>query len=80
MSDSWDEEFLPSAGTRSYLRWAAVNGAATLGEAHDLLEVFEVGNDVPEVLGHDETVTFVREEVEVGVELLGADAPLDDVL
>jgi len=55
-------------------------GAETLGEAYDLLEQLEVSNDVPEVLGHDDTVEGVRQELELGVELVGADAALTSLL
>jgi len=37
MGDPADEEFEPSAGSRSALRWAREMGATTLGEAFDLL-------------------------------------------
>jgi hypothetical protein len=79
MADPWDE-FLPSAGARSTLEWASQHGASTLGEAYDLLEQLEVSNDVPEVLGHDDTVEGMREELEFGIELLGADASLTGLL
>lgn len=79
MTGSWDEEFHPSAGTRNVLRWAQDQGATTLGEAFELLEQLELSNDVPEVLGHDDTVDGVRDELEAAVELLGADAPLTGV-
>ena len=77
---SWDDEFHPSAATRSTLRWAQEHGAWTLGEAHDLLDQLAVSNDIPEVLGHDDTVDGVREELELGIELLGSDAELTSVL
>jgi len=80
VTSSWDDEFHPSAGTRSTLQWAQEHGAWTLGEAYDLLEQLAVSNDVPEVLGHDDTVDEVREELDLGVELLGPDAPLADLL
>ena len=76
MSDPWDEEFDPSAGTRNVLRWAHELGAATLGEAYDMLEQFELSNDVPEVLGHDDRVEDVRDELELGLEVAGSDASL----
>ena len=76
VSDPWDDEFDPSAGARSMLRWAQALGASTLGEAYDMLEQLEVSNDVPEVLGHDDTVEGVREELELGLELAGPEAPL----
>ncbi|MFN8074599.1 MAG: hypothetical protein U0Q15_04145 [Kineosporiaceae bacterium] len=79
MSDPWDE-FDPSRGTRSYLRWARSHGAETLGDAYDLLEQFEFGNDVPEVLGEDDTVDVVRSELEEGLESAGADQGLSSLL
>ena len=80
VSDPWDEEFDPSAGARSTLRWAHALGASTLGEAYDMLEQLELSNDVPEVLGHDDTVEDVRAELELGIEIAGPDAPLTTLL
>jgi len=80
VSDPWDEEFDPSAGARSTLRWAHEHGASTLGEALDMLEQLEISNDVPEVLGHDDTVEGVREELELGIDIAGPDAPLTALL
>ena len=80
MSNPWDDEFLPSAGARSTLQWAHEHGAETLGEAYDLLNQLEVSNDVPEVLGHDDTVDDMREELQLGLDLVGTDAPLSDLL
>jgi hypothetical protein len=80
VSNPWDDEFDPSAGTRNTLRWAHELGASTLGEAYDMLEQLEVSNDVPEVLGHDDTIEVVREELELGIELLGTDALLTTLL
>ena len=71
---------MPSAGARSTLRWAHEHGAETLGEAYDLLDQLAVSNDVPEVLGHDDTVEDVREELELGLDLVGADASLTDLV
>jgi hypothetical protein len=79
VSDPFDE-FDPTATTRSYLRWALVSGASTLGEAYDLLDQFEVGNDLPEVLGHDGTGDAVRDDLDLGLDLAGPDTPLDDLL
>ena len=79
MSDPWDD-FDPSAVTRDVLAWARGYGATTLGEAYDLLDLLEAGNDVPEVLGHDGEVADVRAELEDGLARLGADASLDEVL
>jgi len=42
VTDPRDEEFEPSAGARSTLRWAHEMGAETLGEAYDLLDQLEV--------------------------------------
>jgi hypothetical protein len=80
VTDPWDEEFHPSAGARSTLLWAHAHGASTLGEAYDLLDQLEVSNDVPEVLGHDNTVEGIREELELGIDLIGADAALTSLL
>ena len=80
MSDTWDDEFQPSAGALSALRWAQEHGATTLGEAYDLLDQLEVSNDVPEVLGHDDTIAGMREELELGIDLLGTDAALTGLL
>ena len=80
MTSPWDEEFDPSAGARSTLQWAHEHGASTLGEAYDLLDQLEVSNDVPEVLGHDDTVEGVREELEFGIGLIGADTALTSLL
>ena len=80
MTKTWDEEFHPSAGARSTLQWAHEHGASTLGEAHDLLDQLEVSNDIPEVLGHDDTIEGIREEFELGIDLVGADAALTSLL
>ena len=80
MPDAFDEEFEPTAGARSTLRWAYEMGATTLGEAYDLLDQFEVSNDIPEVLGEDDTVDDVRQEFELGIDLVGADAALSSLL
>jgi hypothetical protein len=80
VTNSWDEEFQPSAGARSTLQWAHEHGASTLGEAYDLLDQLEVSNDVPEVLGHDDTVEGMRGELELGIDLIGADAALTGLL
>ena len=76
MSNLGDEEFSPSAGARSTLQWAHEHGASTLGEAYDLLDQLEVSNDVPEVLGHDNTGEGIREELALGIDLIGTDAAL----
>ena len=80
MSDPFDDEFDPSPSTRNTLRWAAELGATTLGEASDMLEQLEISNDVPEVLGHDDTIDAVRSELELGLDLLGPDTALSPLL
>lgn len=80
MSNPWDEEFAPSTGARNALRWAHEMGASTLGEAYDMLEQLELSNDVPEVLGHDDTVEAVREELEFGIETVGPETLLTTLL
>ena len=80
MTSSVVEEFDPSAGARSTLYWAQEHGATTLGEAYDMLDHLAVSNDVPEVLGEDGTVEGVREELELGIDLVGADAALTGLL
>jgi hypothetical protein len=80
VADLWDDEFEPSASARSTLRWAHEMGASTLGEAYDLLDQFEISNDIPEVLGQEDTVDDVRQEFELGIDLVGADAPLSSLL
>ena len=76
MTDAEDDEFSPSAGARSTLQWAYEHGASTLGEAYDLLDQLEVSNDIPEVLGHDDTIEAIRAELELGIDLIGPDASL----
>ena len=80
MTNRWDEEFHPSAAARSTLQWAHEHGGSTLGDAYDLLDQLEVSNDVPEVLGHDDTIDGIREELELGIDLIGADAALTGLL
>jgi len=80
VSNLWDDEFAPSAGARNTLRWAHEMGASTLGEAYDMLGQFELSNDVPEVLGDDDTVEGVREELELGLETAGPDTSLSTLL
>jgi hypothetical protein len=55
-------------------------GATTLGEAYDMLEQLEISNDVPEVLGEDDTVEDVRAQLESGLEDTGPDTPLTTLL
>lgn len=80
MNNPFDEEFAPSAGALSTLRWARQNGAATLGEAYDMIEQLEFSNDVPEVLGEDDTIDDVREEIEFGLDTAGPETPLSALL
>jgi hypothetical protein len=80
VSSPWDEEFDPSASARNTLRWAHEMGASTLGEAYDMLDQLEISNDVPEVLGHDDTVEDVRAELQFGLEIVGPDALLTTLL
>jgi hypothetical protein len=55
-------------------------GAPTLGEAYDMLEQLELSNDVPGVLGHDDTVEAVRDELEFGIQTVGPDTLLTTLL
>ncbi|GLW34191.1 hypothetical protein [Actinoplanes regularis] len=80
MSNPWDEEFAPSTAAENTLRWAHAMGASTLGEAYDMLEQLAFSNDVPEVLGHDDTIEDVREELEIGIETAGPDTLLTTLL
>jgi hypothetical protein len=73
------DEFDPSASARRVLHWAQAAGAATLGDAIEMLDVLESTNDAPEVLGEQRTVDDVRNELELGVDLVGDDTPLDDL-
>jgi hypothetical protein len=45
-----------------------------------MLEQLHHSNDVPEVLGHDDTIEAVREELEFGIEAVGPDALLTTLL
>ncbi|WP_433789927.1 hypothetical protein [Actinoplanes sp. CA-252034] len=74
------DEFSPAAGTWNMLQWAYEMGAATLGEAYDMLEQFENSNDVAEVLGEDDTIEAVREDIEYGLETAGPDTTLAALL
>ncbi|MFC4071590.1 hypothetical protein [Actinoplanes subglobosus] len=77
---TWEEEFSPSAATQRVLAWALRMGAATLGEAYDMLDHFEESNDVPEVLGEDDTIEEVREDIEFGLDTTGPDTELTSLL
>lgn len=79
MSDPWDE-YAPSLAARNTLLWAGDHGAQTLGEAYDMLDQLEVSNDVPEVLGHDDTVDDMREELQVGIDIAGPEALITALL
>jgi hypothetical protein len=80
VSNEWVEEFAPSGSALNTLRWARDLGATTLGEAYDMLEQLELSNDVPEVLGHDDSIESVREELDFGIETVGPDALLTTLL
>jgi hypothetical protein len=45
-----------------------------------MLEQLEISNDVPEVLGHDDTVEDVREELALGIEIVGPDTQLTTLI
>ncbi|GAA2637025.1 hypothetical protein [Paractinoplanes durhamensis] len=80
VSNPWDEDFAPSTSAQNTLRWAQGMGAETLGEAYDLLDQLELSNDIPEVLGHDDTVDDMREELELGLDTAGPDTLLTTLL
>jgi len=80
VSNPFDDEFAPSTGALNTLRWAQGMGASTLGEAYDLLEQLELSNDIPEVLGEDDTIEDIREELDFGLETAGPDTPLTSLL
>ncbi|XVV08595.1 hypothetical protein ACQP2X_27530 [Actinoplanes sp. CA-131856] len=77
MSDTWDSL---SAGALNTLRWAQEAGASTLGEAYDMLEQLELSNDIPEVLGEDDTIENVREDLEYALETIAPDTPITALL
>ncbi len=74
------DEFEPSSTTRNVLAWARAAGASTIGEALEMLDVLEVSNDVPEVLGESGDLDEVRGELEAGIDQVGGDQDIDDVL
>jgi hypothetical protein len=80
VSDAGRDEFEPSSTTRNVLAWAQSGGASTIGDALDMLDLLEHSNDVPEVLGESGELDEVRAELELGIELAGADQGIDDVL
>jgi hypothetical protein len=74
------DEFEPSNTTRSVLTWARAAGASTIGDALEMLDVLENSNDVPQVLGERGDLNDVCDELEAGIELVGDDRAIDDVL
>jgi hypothetical protein len=74
------DEFEPSSTTRNVLAWAQAAGASTIGEALEMLDVLENSNDIPEVLGESGNLNDVRDELGAGIELVGDDRAIDDVL
>ena len=78
--DAADADFAPSRGARRVLEWAQTNGATTLGEAYDLIDQLAVSNDVPEVLGEDDSLDDVRAELEDDLGVMSADVELTALL
>jgi hypothetical protein len=74
------EEFDPSTTTRNVLAWARAAGASTIGDALEMLDVLENSNDVPEVLGESGDLNDVRDDLGAGIELVGDDRGIDDLL
>jgi hypothetical protein len=74
------DEFDPSSTTRNVLAWARAGGTLTIGDALEMLDALENSNDVPEVLGESDDLNDVRDELEAGIELVGDDRAIDDVL
>ena len=74
------DEFEPSSTTGNVLAWAQAAGASTIGDALEMLDVLQNSNDVPEVLGESGDLNDVRDELEAGIELVGDDRAIDDVL
>jgi hypothetical protein len=75
-----EDEFEPSSTTRDVLAWAQAAGASTIADALELLDVLEVSNDVPEVLGERGDLGEVRDELGAGIDLVGGDREIDQVL
>ena len=75
-----EDEFEPSSTTRDVLAWAQAAGASTIADALELLDVLEVSNDVPEVLGERGDLGEVRAELGAGIDLVGGDHEIDQVL
>jgi hypothetical protein len=74
------DEFEPSSTTRNVLAWAQAAGGWTIGDALEMVDVLENSNDVPEVLGESGDLNDVRDELEAGIELVGHDRSIDEVL
>jgi hypothetical protein len=74
------EEFEATSTTSNVLAWAQAAGASTIGDALEMLDVLENSNDVPEVLGESGDINDVRNELVAGIELVGDDRAIDDVL
>lgn len=74
------DDFEPSSTTCSVLAWARAAGGSTIGDALEMLDVLSNSNDVPEVLGDSGDLNDVRDELEAGIELVGDDRAIDDVL
>lgn len=74
------DQFEPSSTTRNVLVWAQAAGASTIGDALEMLDVLENSNDVPEVLGESGDLSDVRDELLGGIDLVGDDHDIDDVL
>jgi hypothetical protein len=79
-ADTGATTYCCTSSARNALQWAHEMGASTLGEALELLDQLEVSNDVPELLGQEDTVEDVRQEFELGVDLVGADTLLTSLL
>jgi hypothetical protein len=45
-----------------------------------MLEELQISNDIPAVLGEDDTIEDVREELEFGVDTAGPDTALTSLL
>jgi hypothetical protein len=74
------DDYEPASATRNVLAWAQAAGASTIGDALEMLDVLEISNDVPEVLGESGDLDDVRDELEFGIELVGHDCTIDSVL
>ena len=74
------DEFERSSTAVNVLVWAQSAGASTVGDALEMLDVLQNSKDVPEVLGESGDLDDVRDELEAGIELVGDDRAIDDVL